>query len=108
MDLDNILSSKCRRKIIRTLWKVESTNLMDLVRRVNSTYNQIIPHLQVLEKEGIVTEQRFGRVRMITLERENQKTKLLLQALKILDTGISAQTSKRSNAEETKQHIQGT
>lgn len=66
---------------------------MDLVRRVNSTYNQIIPHLQVLEKEGIVTEQRFGRVRMITLERENQKTKLLLQALKILDTGISAQTS---------------
>jgi predicted transcriptional regulator len=86
MDLDNILSSKCRRKIIRVLWKVESTNLMDLVRRANSTYNQIIPHLLVLEKEGVVTEQRFGRVPMITLERESQKTRLLLQALKILDT----------------------
>ncbi len=85
MNLYEMLRSKVRRKIMRYLWKVGCTNIMNLVRKVNSTYNQVIPHLIAFEKEGIVSEQRFGRVRMITLERENQKTKLLLEALKILD-----------------------
>ena len=62
---------------------------MDLVRRTNSTYNQIIPHLVALEKEGVVSEQKYGRMRMITLERENEKTRLLLQALKILDKAFT-------------------
>ncbi len=104
MDLDGILASKTRRKIIRVLWRVQSTNLMNLVRKANSTYSQIIPHLFVLEKEGIVTEQRFGRVRMLALERENQKTKLLLQALKILDTKFQPKQV-QSTAEEIKHDI---
>jgi DNA-binding transcriptional ArsR family regulator len=85
MSLDNLLNSKVKRRIIRVLWKIGSTNIMDLARRTNSTYNQLIPHLVALEKEGVVSEHRYGRMRMITLERENEKTKLLLQALKILD-----------------------
>ena len=85
MNLEDILGSKVRRKIIRVLWKIGSTNVTDLVRRTNTTYNQLIPQLLALEREGIVSEQRYGRVRMITLERENRKTLLLLQALKVLD-----------------------
>jgi hypothetical protein len=86
MDLDEILNSKVRRKIIRILCKVGSTNMMNLVRLTNSTYNQVNPSILTFGKEGIVTEQRYGRVRMITLERENPKTRLLLQALKILNS----------------------
>jgi DNA-binding transcriptional ArsR family regulator len=88
MSLEKIISSKIRRRIIKELRKVGNTNIMDLVRMVNSTYNQIIPHLIALENEGVVSEQRYGRVRMITLEQENEKTKLLLQALKILNTDL--------------------
>jgi DNA-binding transcriptional ArsR family regulator len=84
MSLEKIISSKIRRKIIRVLSKLSETNIMDLVRRANSTYNQIIPHLTLLEKEGIVSEQRFGRVRIIKLETNNEKTQTLLRALKIL------------------------
>ena len=85
MELEALISSKVRRRIVRVLWKLGSTNIMDLVRRVNSTYNQIIPHIVVLEREGIVNESLCGRRRMIVLQRENHKTVLLLQALKILE-----------------------
>jgi len=89
MSLEHVISSKVRRKIVRVLWKVGTTNIMDLVRKVNSTYNQIIPHLVLLEREGIITENRHGQLRLLTLEKENEKTKLLLQALKILNTELT-------------------
>jgi len=57
---------------------------MELVRRVNSTYNQVNANLLVLAQEGIINEERYGRVRIIKLNRENPKTTLLLQAIKIL------------------------
>ena len=37
------------------------------------------------QKEDIVQEKHYGRVRLIKLNRENPKTDLLLQALKILN-----------------------
>jgi hypothetical protein len=58
---------------------------MELVRKVNSTYNQVNANLLVLAKEDIVQEKHYGRVRLIKLNRENPKTELLLQALKILN-----------------------
>jgi len=59
---------------------------MELVLKINSTYNQVNANLLILGQEGIIEEKRYGRVRMIKLNRENPKTMLLLQALKILNT----------------------
>lgn len=59
---------------------------MELVRKVNSTYNQVNSNLQILQKEGIVFDEHFGRMRVIRLNKENQRTALLLQVLKILET----------------------
>lgn len=58
--------------------------MMDLVRKVNSTYIQVNRNLGILEKEGIVKSKRYGRVRMIRLNRENPKTEAILKALEIL------------------------
>jgi hypothetical protein len=58
---------------------------MELVRRVNSTYNQVNANLLILAQEGIIQEQYQGHLRLIKLNRENPKTELLLQALKILN-----------------------
>jgi hypothetical protein len=57
---------------------------MGLVRNINSTYVEVNRNFKILEKEGIVTDQRVGRLRVIRLNRENPTTTLLLQALKIL------------------------
>jgi predicted transcriptional regulator len=60
--------------------------MSELVRKVNSTYSQVDPNLQILQEEGIITDEHFGRMRMIRLNRENPKTTILLQALKLLET----------------------
>jgi predicted transcriptional regulator len=86
MNLESLLSSSCRRNILRVLSKSGRVNVMELVRKVNSTYNQVNLNLQVLREEAIVFDERFGRMRVIWLNRENPKTTRLLQALKILET----------------------
>lgn len=83
MELDKVLASGCRRKILWVLNEIGQTNIMDLVRRVNSTYSQVNPSVQILRDVGVVSEQRFGRVRRIKLERDNPKTDILLHVLKI-------------------------
>ncbi|MBN1245848.1 hypothetical protein JXA31_09675 [Candidatus Bathyarchaeota archaeon] len=59
---------------------------MQLIRKVNSTYSQVNPNLQLLQKEGIIFDEHCGRMRTIRLNKENPKTQLLLQALRILET----------------------
>ena len=57
---------------------------MELVRKVNSTYNQVNSNLHILQKEGIIFDDHFGRMRVIRLNKENSKTKVLLEASKLL------------------------
>ncbi len=84
MDLRQLIASSCRQKILETLSKVGQTYVMDLVRKVNSTYTQVNRNLGILEEEGIVKSKRYGRVRIIRLNRENPKTEAILKALEIL------------------------
>jgi len=63
---------------------------MKLVDKVRSTYNELNRNLGILEKEGIITNDylvkvKHGKVRVIRLNRDNPKTKILLQVLKTLD-----------------------
>lgn len=85
MKIEKILASSNRRKLFRILRKTKQTNIMDLVRNAKSTYNQVQSDLRILEKEGIIIEERKGRLRMISLNRENPKTDLVLKALKLLN-----------------------
>lgn len=85
MDFETLLASSCRRRILRVLSRTGRTNVMNLVRKVNSTYNQVNSNLHILQKEKVVFDERFGRMRMIRLNKENARTVLLLQALKMLE-----------------------
>jgi predicted transcriptional regulator len=84
-DSEVILASSCRRKILRVLSR-KRLNVMELVRKVNSTYNQVNLNLQILQKEGIIFDEHFGRMRVVQLNKENPKTARLLKVLKILET----------------------
>jgi hypothetical protein len=50
MDLETLVSSSCRRKILKALLHSGRTNVMELVRKVNSTYNQVNLNLHLLQK----------------------------------------------------------
>ena len=63
---------------------------MQLVGRVRGAYNEVNRNLILLEEEGIITNDyrkkvKHGQVRVILLNKENPRTKKLLQALKVLD-----------------------
>ncbi|MGD0978292.1 MAG: ArsR family transcriptional regulator [Candidatus Bathyarchaeia archaeon] len=89
MKLERILASFSRQKILLALHNVGKTHLTNLVRIVNSTYNQVMPHLKILEKEGIISIKSYGRLRIVELNIENPRTKALLKALQILDRAES-------------------
>ena len=84
LDLESILSSRCRRRIINYLVANGSCNIMRLVAGINSKYPQVNAELQVLRSEGIVEEKRVGSMRMISLNKENPDTAVLVEALKLL------------------------
>ena len=84
VDLIVILSSGCRRKIIEFLSENGSTNVMQLILKINGKYPQVNAELQILQKEDLIIDQHVGRMRIIRLNKENPNTGLLLQALKLL------------------------
>jgi hypothetical protein len=86
VDLNKLLASSCRQKIIKELSKVKEIHVMGLVRRINSTYNETNRNFKILEKEGIVTDYRVGRLRVIKLNRENPRTVILIKVLKTLES----------------------
>jgi DeoR/GlpR family transcriptional regulator of sugar metabolism len=99
MNLEKLLTSGCRQKILKTLQKEKSLNIMGLVTKINSTYIEVNRNVKILEREGIISEHRYGRVRMIILNQEDPKTILLLQALKILNTQEKPFGIRKHNAE---------
>lgn len=85
MKLEQIIASSCRQKILLALSKTRSTHVTNLVRIVNSTYNQVSRNLLLLEKEGIIRIRYYGHLKMVELATDNRKTQTLLKALSMLD-----------------------
>ena len=78
--------------------------VMELVRRVGSTYNELNRNLEILAKEGILTDEyrvkvKHGKVRFIFLNRDNTKTRTLLEVLKTLNNSTN---STEDNFQQTK------
>jgi hypothetical protein len=57
---------------------------MRLIVGINGKYPQVNSELHVLQTEEIITEKQIGRMRLISLNKENPKTGVLIQALKLL------------------------
>ena len=88
MRLEQIIASSCRQKILIALSKNKQTHVTNLVRIINSTYNQVDRNLRILEREDIIKTVRYGHVRIIGLNLENPRTLMLLKALEMLDRPI--------------------
>jgi DeoR/GlpR family transcriptional regulator of sugar metabolism len=90
VDLKKLVASSCRQKILKELSTQREMRVMKLVSKVNGTYNEVNRNLEILEKEGIIINEyrkmvRHNIVRVIILQKENERTKILLQALRMLE-----------------------
>lgn len=94
MRLEQIIASSCRQKILLALAKVKKTHVTQLVRMINSTYNEVKRNLEILHQEGIVKFTTCGNTKIIELERNNKKTEKLLTALHTLQHEDASNTKK--------------
>jgi DNA-binding transcriptional ArsR family regulator len=95
LNLNKILRSSCRRKILKALSKKQGMNIMKLVRIVDSTYNEVDRNLRILEDESLVTQQYLDRKRIIRLNFENEKTLVVLKILKLLNEPVDLKQLQR-------------
>jgi len=95
LDLGDIVASKCRQKILRVLSHVGEIRIMKLVEKTGCDYNEVMRNLRILEHEGFIIYRRVGRKCIVSLNRNSCKTRVLVKALRILDTPIDSRQPHR-------------
>jgi len=64
MELEEVLSSKPRIKILKLIYTFGQLNTSDIRRRLKINYSATLGHVKILESEGILELRTYGRVRM--------------------------------------------
>jgi DNA-binding transcriptional ArsR family regulator len=78
MELEEVLSSKTRIKILKLLNQQGQRNVSDIARRIKINYAAADKHLQLLESEGILKLYRYGqRFRLYSFNETSQKAKAI-------------------------------
>lgn len=90
MNLSKVIASCLRQNILRELSRTREMRMMKLNDNLRSTYVELNRNLLLLQREGIVMNEYRepagqGKVRIVRLNRDNPKTKILIEVLKILD-----------------------
>jgi len=90
LNLSKVIASCLRQNILRELSRTREMRMMKLNDNLRSTYVELNRNLLLLQREGIVMNEYRepagqGKVRIVRLNRDNPKTKILIEVLKILD-----------------------
>jgi len=75
MELENVFSSRSRMKILMLIYQLGQLNVSDVARRLKLNYASTSEHLKILEKEDILQERVYGRVRMYRFNEGSAKAK---------------------------------
>jgi DNA-binding transcriptional ArsR family regulator len=90
MELEEVISSKSRMKILKLIYNLGQLNVSDIARRLKLNYTSTSEHLKVLESEGILKEYSYGRVRMYRFNEVSAKARAvagLIEAWEKSDVG---------------------
>ena len=75
MQIEEVLGSKARLKILRILFRVGELNVSEIARRLGANHKTTVAHLKILEKEGILQHKTFGRIRIYRFNEGSQKAR---------------------------------
>ncbi len=75
LELEEVLSSKPRLKILKLLNTLGSLNVSNITRQIGVNFTATSEHLKVLEAEGILQVHVYGRVRMYRFKEGSAKAK---------------------------------
>ena len=83
MELEDVFSSKPRMKILRLISRLGELNVSDIARRVKLNFATTNRHLVVLEKEGILQQRTYGRIRMYRFNQASPKAKAVVALIEV-------------------------
>ena len=81
--IEEVLSSKGRIVILKTLAEMEELNISAIARVANLNHSTATQHLKFLTKAGLVQEKRFGRIKIFRYRTENTKARSLKKLFEI-------------------------
>lgn len=81
--IEDVLSSKGRVIILKTLAEEEEMNISAIARIANLNHSTTTQHLEFLTKAGLVQEKRFGRIKIFRYCVEDIKARSLKRLFEI-------------------------
>lgn len=84
MNIENVLGSKAKIRILKVLINKEELNITAIAREAEINHKTALRHLEELKKAGIITEKVFGRVRVFRLNSEDPRVETLKMLFKSL------------------------
>ena len=77
LELEEVLSSKPRLKILKLLYTLGSLNVSNIARQIGVNFTAASKHLKVLEDAGILQVHVYGRVHMYRFKEGSAKAKAI-------------------------------
>lgn len=81
--VEEILGSKGRFKILKTLSINIELNISAIIDKTNLNHKIVDQHLEILKKIGLIQEKNFGRIRIYRYKLENIKAKSFKKFIEI-------------------------
>ena len=85
VNIEDILSSRGRVLILKTLAEMEELNISAIARIANLNHSTTTQHLEFLKKAGLIQEKRFGRIKIFRFKNEDLKARSLKRLFEIWD-----------------------
>ena len=77
MDIEQVLGSKLRIKILKILAQVGELNVSEIARRLGVNYNAANKHLKILQDGNILRHKEFGRIRLYRFDEHSPRARAL-------------------------------
>ncbi|MEM2912135.1 MAG: winged helix-turn-helix domain-containing protein [Candidatus Bathyarchaeia archaeon] len=77
MQIEKVLGSKVRLKILKILLQIGELNVSEIARRIGANHKTTVAHLEILENEGILQHKTFGRIRIYRFNESSERAKAL-------------------------------
>ncbi|MDT7866494.1 MAG: ArsR family transcriptional regulator [Desulfurococcales archaeon] len=86
MELERLLSSKGRIRVLRILLREGQVNISRLIRETGLHHRLVVKHLEELKRMGLVEERRYGRLRIYEANLQDPRVSALRELLKTLES----------------------
>ena len=81
--IEELLGSKTRVKILKTLAKNEELTISLIINQTRSNYSNVMKHLKHLKNLDLIQEKKFGRIKIYRYKIENIKARSLKKFIDI-------------------------